>query len=99
MRRRLGHFHDALRQDTFHLPSYIGKALAAQKRKPKTGIEGMIGETGVAITGLYPNGKISIHGEIWKAKCQEGIVEVEEQVIVVRIDNLSLIVRKRSKED
>ncbi|MHB0972369.1 MAG: NfeD family protein [Thermoanaerobaculia bacterium] len=37
-------------------------------RKPVvTGEEGMIGEIGVARTGIDPEGKIFVHGEIWNA--------------------------------
>ncbi len=77
----------------------IGKGIKAQKKKPTTGMEGLVGEVGTAITDLLPAGRVSVHGEIWKARCQEGIVKIGEQVVVTGIDNLSLIVRKWTKEN
>ncbi len=42
-------------------------ALRAQRRKVTTGVQGMVGELGVARTPLSPEGKVFVHGEIWDA--------------------------------
>lgn len=72
----------------------IGKGIAAQKRKPTTGIEGLIGETGTVMSSLEPEGRISVHGEIWRARCTEGHVERGKTVRVIGVENLMLIVKK-----
>ncbi|HKO56055.1 MAG TPA: nodulation protein NfeD [Thermoanaerobaculia bacterium] len=41
--------------------------LNARKKPVVTGQEGMIGEVGVARTGLTPEGKVFVHGELWNA--------------------------------
>src|SRR5438477_1226740 len=42
-------------------------AVRARRNKVETGVEGMIGETGRAITELAPAGKVFVHGEYWDA--------------------------------
>src|SRR5258708_33835470 len=42
-------------------------ALKARQNKVVTGMEGLVGETGVAQTALSPRGKIFVHGELWDA--------------------------------
>lgn len=74
----------------------IGKGIAAQKRQPVTGTEGLIGETGKAISKITTNssGQILLHGEIWTAECKNGEVNPGEKVKVVDRKNLILIVEK-----
>jgi len=72
----------------------IGFAIKAQIRKPVTGIEGMTGERGEAITDLSPEGQIMVHGEIWNAECQDGPVSKGTKVEVIKVLNLKLLVRK-----
>ncbi len=73
-------------------------ALYAQRRKPISGREGMIGEKGVVKTRLSPQGTILVHGELWKAVSLNGEIEEGESVEVVGIDGLTLKVRRVKKE-
>jgi membrane-bound serine protease (ClpP class) len=68
--------------------------IKAQRSKPTTGIEGMIGETGEALTNLEPEGQIRVHGEVWNAESLEGSVNKGEKVKVDRVSNLKLMIRK-----
>jgi membrane-bound serine protease (ClpP class) len=73
----------------------IGLGLKAQKRKATTGIEGMIGEIGNAITDLNPEGQVSVHGEIWTAiSIDNQPIEANSKVEVVEVQNLKLKVKK-----
>ncbi len=72
----------------------IGLGIKAQRRKPATGLEGLINEIGEAITDLIPEGSVKVHGEIWKAECNEGKVNKGEKIIVTGMLNLKLKVRK-----
>ncbi len=45
----------------------VSLALRARRAKVETGTEGMVGETGSAITDLAPSGKVFVHGEYWDA--------------------------------
>lgn len=71
--------------------AYLG--FRAQMRKTKTGIEGLIGEKGEAITDINPEGKILIQGEIWNAYSKEPIKK-GEKVKVVKVEGLTLKVEK-----
>jgi len=73
----------------------IGLAWRAQRRKPSTGSEGLVGERGTAVTAVAPHGKVSVHGEYWEAESGEAIV-AGAPVIVERVDGMTLRVRKAS---
>ncbi len=63
------------------------------QRKPAlAGVETLRGEPGVAITRCAPTGQVKVHGEIWRARCDEG-VEAGETVEVRAVDGLTLVVR------
>ncbi|MBS1853159.1 MAG: nodulation protein NfeD [Acidobacteria bacterium] len=57
-------------------------ALRARHNKVTTGVQGMIGEIGVAQTPLSPRGKVFVHGEIWDAVASTSIPA--GQAVVVR---------------
>ena len=72
----------------------ISMGVRAQKKKPATGQEGLIGETAEAITNLNPYGEVSVHGEIWKAQSLSGQISEGEKIKVTGIENLLLKVDK-----
>jgi len=74
----------------------IGFGIKAQSRKPTTGVEGIIGETGEAISDLDPEGRIMVHGEHWSAESEEGHITRGTRVTVTRVSNLKLMVRKKT---
>ena len=68
----------------------IGAGLRAQRAMATTGVEGIIGETGVALDNLHPTGTVLVHGEIWTAETLAGGIEKGQKVRVTGIDNLKL---------
>jgi membrane-bound serine protease (ClpP class) len=68
-------------------------AIRARLKKPTTGLEGLIGETGVAAGTISPEGKISIHGEFWNVISDQPI-EKGEKVQVMGVKQLKLKVKK-----
>jgi membrane-bound serine protease (ClpP class) len=66
-------------------------AMRAHRRKVDTGPEGMIGETGAAITPLEPEGKIFVHGEYWDAVASQP-VPAGARVRVIAMERLKLTV-------
>ena len=74
----------------------IGLAIRAQRRKPTTGTEGIVGETGEALTVLDPSGEVRVHGEIWKAQAVSGKIKRGERIKVVRIEGFTLTVERLS---
>ena len=77
----------------------IGKGVAAQMRRPTTGIEGLIGETGTALQDLTPDGQVRVHGEIWSATTLSPPVRAGDRIAVVSITGLHLTVRSTPDHD
>jgi len=68
----------------------IGAGLKAQRAKPITGVEGLAGETGLALESINPLGTVLVHGEIWNAEAVEEAIEKGQKIRVIAIDNLRL---------
>lgn len=66
-------------------------ALKARRNKVTTGVEGLIGEVGMAQTALAPKGKVFVHGEIWDAITTSQVV-AGDQVVVRGVEGLQLTV-------
>ncbi len=66
----------------------------AQKRKVVTGAEGLIGKIAIAQTSLAPKGIVLIEGERWTAIINGGKVEAGEEVVVTKVEGLTLRVTK-----
>lgn len=71
----------------------IGFGIKAQRRKPVTGAEGMIGTTGEVIEILSPTGTVKVQGEIWNAESIAGNISTGEKVIITSIKNMKLFVK------
>jgi membrane-bound serine protease (ClpP class) len=67
--------------------------VAAQRRRPSTGVAGMVGQTGTADTALEPEGWVRVLGERWRA-IADVTVAPGERVRVAAVDGLTLRVRK-----
>jgi membrane-bound serine protease (ClpP class) len=65
----------------------------AQRRRPRTGAEGMTGEAAVAVTPLAPEGWVLLRGERWKAVA-DAPAQAGEHVEVTAVEGLTLRVRK-----
>jgi membrane-bound serine protease (ClpP class) len=72
-------------------------AVRARANKVITGSDGMVGEAGIAITPLTPEGKVQVHGEYWDAIAPKGaFVEPGAKVRVIGIQGLQLAVKPDS---
>ena len=72
----------------------VGAGLKAQRKKPATGAEGIIGETGVTFTKLAPGGQVRVHGEIWNAESIDGDLPKGAPIVVSEMKGLMLKVKK-----
>ena len=72
----------------------IGLGIKAQRKKPATGAEGIVGEIGKAISDLEPDGLVRVHGEIWDAESIDSKIEAGTKIIVNQVNNLKLKVKK-----
>jgi membrane-bound serine protease (ClpP class) len=66
----------------------------ARARRPLSGREGMIGETGTARTELAPSGRVFVHGELWTAEAEEPVRAGEKVKVIEVLDGLKLKVGK-----
>jgi len=64
-------------------------AFRARRNKVVTGVQGLIGEIGVAQSPLVPEGKVFVHGEIWNA-ISSAPVPIGAKVVVRRVKGLQL---------
>lgn len=69
-------------------------AYRAYKRKPVTGVEGLVGLEGVAKTDITPEGgMVIVHGEYWSAY-SDNVIHKHERVIVEGVEGLKVKVRR-----
>jgi membrane-bound serine protease (ClpP class) len=74
-------------------------AYKAWRRKPVTGVEGLIGLVGKAKTDVSStDGMVQVHGELWKAQ-SEDLIEKGKEVIVVSVSGLKLNVKAKTSEN
>jgi membrane-bound serine protease (ClpP class) len=67
--------------------------ILSHKRKSVTGMEGMIGEIGQALSDVYTEGRVRVHGEIWQASSEEPIPS-GEKVRVLSVSGMKITVLK-----
>jgi membrane-bound serine protease (ClpP class) len=72
----------------------IGLGLKAQRGRPVTGLEGLIGEMGETLEALTPTGSVRVHGERWKAESIAGNIGPGEKVRVIRMKDWKLYVER-----
>ena len=74
----------------------ITKVVKSQHRTALTGINRVVGMSGVAVTALNPTGVVRVNEEEWSAQALAPPIAAGEPVIVTGVDNLTLTVRKRN---
>ncbi|MDR5689045.1 MAG: NfeD family protein, partial [Armatimonadota bacterium] len=71
----------------------LGAGIRAQRRRPVSGREALVGRVGVAKTDLDGQGLVLVAGEDWTAESDEP-VRAGERVRVVAVEGLRLRVRR-----
>ncbi|MBW1959081.1 MAG: nodulation protein NfeD [Deltaproteobacteria bacterium] len=66
-----------------------GLVFKSHLSKPRTGARGLIGEIGVVKEPLMPEGKVFVHGELWRA-ISKNPIQTGDRVRVVKVVNLVL---------
>ena len=74
-----------------------GIVFKAQVSKPQTGADGLAGKLGVAKSDIDPEGKVLVHGELWRAVSVEPIAR-GTRVRVIGISGLELKVEAEKEE-
>jgi len=64
-----------------------GLVFKSQVSRPRTGADGLVGETGTVKEAVEPEGKVQVHGELWKAHATTAL-RVGTKVRVVNVKDL-----------
>lgn len=72
----------------------VGAVMKTRRKKPTTGIDGLIEKTARAVTDIDPEGKVKVMGEIWNAMAENGVIKQGDTVKIIRVEGLTLFVRK-----
>lgn len=75
------------------------KALQAQRPRPKTGLEGMVGAIALTRSELNPTGKVFLQGEHWNAVAADDAIPAGEQVEIVAVEGFRLRVKRLETAD
>jgi membrane-bound serine protease (ClpP class) len=73
----------------------IHRAVVAHRKQAKTGREELIAKTATVKATLNPEGTVFYRGEYWTAISENGEVKPGEEVVIKRIDGLTLYVIKK----
>ena len=73
----------------------ISRVIRAHRYQPTTGREELTGKRVVVKVALDPEGTVFFKGERWTAVSEKGRVEPGEEVIITRVDGLTLYVIKK----
>lgn len=76
----------------------VSAGLRAQLRRPATGAEELVGETGVVRVALRPEGQVFVHGELWRAVTDGPPIPEGERIRVVAVEGLTLRVARVAAE-
>ncbi|MFZ0389254.1 MAG: NfeD family protein, partial [Calditrichia bacterium] len=72
----------------------VGMGIRAQRRKPTTGDEGLLGEQGTAMEDFSGGGgQVKVHGEYWQAVSADRIRK-GDRVQITSVNNLTISVEK-----
>ena len=72
----------------------VNVVVRAQRQPVTTGVQGLIGLTGVAETDLAPTGQVFVRGELWGARAEEPIRK-GESVTIRGVEGMLLRVTRR----
>jgi len=75
----------------------INRVVRAHRKQATTGREELAGKTAVTRTVLNPQGLVFFKGERWSAISEKGKIEAGEEVVITKVDGLTLYVAKKEK--
>ena len=74
----------------------VSRVIRAHRRQAATGREELVGKTAVVKVVLNPEGTVFFKGERWAAVSESGQVQPGEQVVITKVDGLTLYVSKQA---
>lgn len=73
----------------------IMRIVRAHRAQPVTGKEELIGKIARVREKLDPEGTVFYQGDLWNAISESGTIEAGEDVIIEKVDGLTLYVKKK----
>jgi membrane-bound serine protease (ClpP class) len=73
----------------------LHRAIVAHRKQATTGREELIGKVATVKVALKPEGTVFYRGERWNAVSETGDVKVGEEVVINRMDGLTLFVARK----
>ncbi len=73
----------------------VSRVIRAHRRQARTGREELVGKRAVVKVALEPEGTVFFKGERWTAISEKGRVEPGEEVIITKVDGLTLYITKK----
>lgn len=74
---------------------YHRAMMGSQRRRVATGRKGMLGQTATVFSWQSDRGTVRCHGELWKARMEDGGPAVPgAEAVVVELDGLTLVLRR-----
>ena len=77
----------------------VGMGLKAQRYKPVSGNNDLIGKTAMTLVELNPSGQVNFRGEIWNAVSLSHRIKKNQEVVIKSIKSLTLYVEQASESD
>jgi membrane-bound serine protease (ClpP class) len=65
----------------------------SHRRRPKVGVETLVGADATVVTPCRPSGQVRVAGELWQAVCEQG-ADPGDVVRVDGVDGLTLAVSR-----
>jgi membrane-bound serine protease (ClpP class) len=72
--------------------------LRSRRAVVTTGIQGLVGSTGVATSELAPDGTVELNHEAWRAQAEEAPIHRGDAVKVIGVEGVTLRVTKLPQE-
>jgi len=66
----------------------------SRRRRAQAGAEALVGAEGVGVSDCRPVGQVRVRGELWSARCSDG-VSAGEPIVVEAVAGLTLEVRRK----
>jgi membrane protein implicated in regulation of membrane protease activity len=83
-------FAVALVWEIGHIPLFVWYS---RRGDVQVGVQTLLGQSALVITGCFPTGQVRLGGETWIARCETGAT-VGEKVQVEAVEGLTLLVER-----
>jgi membrane-bound serine protease (ClpP class) len=77
----------------------VAQGLRAQRLRPATGVDALVGRQGQVRTALDPTGTVQVAGELWTATADDGPIEEGEPIEVAAVKGVRLRVKRTAQDE